>query len=173
MDTPTAALLDDEVVIERRFRRSTFGELRQSRVKNLVWVGLALSLGLLASRASPWPFGGPFAAAYTGEALRVLVWSSIALLGVVVVRLASAQSRARGQAIDHTLQLTRNSVRLRNNFSGRVREFAWSDFERVEMEERHFGLRRRSAKRGEVYRFDRRKLNPRQERWLAERMLAL
>ena len=151
--------------ITRRFRRSLQQELAERRRLTLAdAAGIGLLAVLLAS-ATDWPV--------TAEWLRTVVWGAISAGAYFLVKLASAQVRARARPFDHTLTLSERGVEVRDNLRSRTMRYGWDEVERVAITDAAFEIRRRGAERGESYLISRAKLSAQEERFLGERLVEL
>lgn len=153
------------MVITRRFRRSLQQELTERKRLTLVdAIGIGV-LALILASATRWPL--------TAEWLRTVVWGAIVAGAYFLVKLGSAQVRARAQPFDHTLTLREEGVEVRDNLRDRTSRFGWEEVERVAITDRAFEIRRRGSERGESYLISRAKLSREEERFLGERLIEL
>ena len=151
--------------ITRRFRRSLQQELAERKRLGLADVAAIGLLALVLASITTWPA--------TAEWLRTALWGAIVAGAYFLVKLGSAQVRARAQPFDHTLTLREEGVELRDNLRDRTERFGWDEVERVAITDAAFEVRRRGTERGESYLISRAKLSPEEERFLGERLVEL
>lgn len=153
------------MVITRRFRRSLQQELAERKRLTLAdAIGIGM-LALILASATDWPL--------TAEWLRTAIWGLIVAAAYFLVKLGSAQVRARAQPFDHTVTLSERGVEVRDNLRDRTSRFGWAEVERVAITDEAFEIRRRATERGESYLISRAKLSADEERFLGERLVEL
>ena len=100
-------------------------------------------------------------------------WVVAGTLALYAIQLAFAQIRSHAQPFDHTLVITEDELVRTDNMRRRSESFGWQDVRRLRISPEAFEFSFRQNRQGETYLLNRAKLSAEENRFIAERLIAL